>query len=203
MEIQKKDREDIKNDIRKAAMEIIGKDGFAGITARNVGKYLGLKNVSLVNYYFETKENLILETLKNNYFNVMSEIYDSMDQVENPKDKLVALFDKMLEIFWKYPALIDLFYFDEIKKKRPINDEYIQELVVLQNDIVLRNLSVLRQIMAGAKEKDLYLKLFQLRGAVMYPPLAKDTISDFHECFDDPVKRKNYIQSIVDGMFRE
>ncbi len=37
MENQKKDREITKTEIRNAAMEIIGKEGFEGITARKVG----------------------------------------------------------------------------------------------------------------------------------------------------------------------
>lgn len=172
MENKKKDREIIKSEIRDAAMEIIGKEGFKGITARKVGKFLGLKNVSLVNYYFRTKENLILETLKNNYFNVMSEVYESMDDVKNPADKLVALFDKMLEIFWNHPALIGLLYFDEIKVKGMIRDDSIRELVKLQSKIALRNLNVLRQLLSNANE-EVYLKLFQLRGAVMYPPFQR------------------------------
>ncbi len=197
MENQKKDREITKTEIRNAAMEIIGKEGFEGITARKVGKFLGLKNISLVNYYFSTKENLILETIKNNYFNVMSEVYESMDDVKNPVDKLIALFDKMLEIFWHYPALIGLFYFDEIKVKGMIRDDSIRELVKLQSKIVSRNLKVLRQILADANEEEVYLRLFQLRGTIMYPPLAKDTIPYFKEFFNDPVKRKTYVQTVV------
>lgn len=198
---QKKDREKIKNDIRKAAMEIIGKDGFAGITARKIGKFMGLKNVSLINYYFNSKENLIVETLKNNYFDVMSEVHNSMDHVENPRDKLIALFDKMLEIFWNYPALIGLFYFDEIRKKGFIKEDYIQELVILQNNIVLKNLSVLRQVLKNGMENEVYLKLFQLRGAIMYLALAKETIIDFQDYFKNPVNRKEYVRSIVNGIY--
>ncbi len=200
METKKKDRENIKNGIRNAAMEIIGKEGFAGITARKVGKFLGLKNVSLVNYYFKSKENLILETLKKNYFNVMSKVYESMDDATNPIDKLAALFEKMLEIFWYHPALIGLFYFDEIMIKGMIREEYIRELVILQNDIVLRNLNLLKQISGNMREKDVYLKLFQLRGAIMYPPLARETIPDFRDYFNDPDKRMLYVRSIVAGI---
>ena len=201
METKKKGREIIKSEIRNAAMEIIGKEGFKGITARKVGKFLGLKNVSLVNYYFKTKENLILETLKNNYFNVMSEVYESMDNVKNPADKLVALFDKMLEIFWNHPALIGLLYFDEIKVKGMIRDDSIRELVKLQSKIALRNLNVLRQLLSNANE-EIYLKLFQLRGAVMYPPLSKETIPEFKNYFNDPIKRKQYVRSIVSGIVK-
>ncbi|MGA2140963.1 MAG: TetR/AcrR family transcriptional regulator [Brevinematales bacterium] len=197
METQKKARELIKDEIRNAAMEIIGKDGFEGMTARKVGKFLGLKNVSLVNYYFKTKENLILETLKKNYFNVMSKIYESMENVKNPTDKLIALFDKMLEIFWHYPALIGLFYFEEIALKGMIRKEYILELIKLQNEIVLRNLNVLKLISKDMNEEEIYLRLFQIRGAVMYPPLAKKTIPDFENYFNDPGKRKSYVRTIV------
>lgn len=181
-------------------MRIIGKDGLSGVTARKVAKAMGLKNVSLVNYYFKTKEKLILETLKNNYFDVMTEIHGSFDNDGDSVEKLVAVFDKMLEIFWEFPGLIGLLYFEEITIHGFIKEKYVQRLVSLQKEISDKNLAVIRQTCAAAGKKEILHILFQLRGTILYPPLAKDTGTFPRSLFDDPVERKKYVRSAVNGI---
>lgn len=192
-----KGREKLKKDIRSAAMEIIGLGGFEGLTARKIVKYMGLKNVSLINYYFGSREELIVETLKNNYFDVMREVHRSMDERKRPEEKLVDLFEKMMGIFIKYPYLIKLFYFDEIKRVGGIKGRYIDKLTELQNEIVARNLGILKQVTGIRDEKALWLKLYQLRGAMMFPPLAQRSNSELADYFSNEKNRRDYIEDIV------
>ena len=199
MTTNKKDRNTIKKDICHAVMEIIGNEGFAGVTARNIGKFMGLKNVSLVNYYFGSKE-LIVITLKNNYFNVMSEVYQSLEAHTDPLNKLNSIFNKMLDIFWDYPALINLFYFDEIKRSSNINGDMIKELTHLEQEIVDRNLDVLQKVTGIKDNAQLLIKLFQIRGAVMFPALSKQSHPELQDYFSIPENRNGYVSSIINGL---
>lgn len=192
------DRNVIKSEIRKATMEIIGKEGFQGVTARKIGEYMGLRNVSLVNYYFGSKEELILETLKRNYFDVMSEVYYTMEGFNSPREKLSSLFEKMMEIFMNYPALISLFYFDEIRRSGCIDPEYIEELMTLQKEIAKRNRAILGEVAGIRNNHETLLMLYQLRGAMMFPPLAQGSEPELKAYFSNYKNRKKYIDSLVD-----
>ncbi|NEW06780.1 TetR/AcrR family transcriptional regulator [Paenibacillus sp. SYP-B3998] len=103
MDLDKK--KDTKEKIMYATLEMIKKDGFESITIRKIAEHSGT-NVSLVNYYFGSKENLVSESIKV-ILNSFQHTFAILDNSSVPaRDRLKQFSLDYLQVIRQYPELL-------------------------------------------------------------------------------------------------
>jgi TetR/AcrR family transcriptional regulator, regulator of cefoperazone and chloramphenicol sensitivity len=96
------------------ATELFAKNGFEGASIREICKQAGV-NISLISYYFGSKEGLYKKIIDNIALNIISHAQGAMGFHESPesfdnltKDEKIGLLFKLMEM------IIDYFYSDNI-----------------------------------------------------------------------------------------
>ena len=112
-------------------------------------------------------------------------------------EKLIASFDKMMEVFWNYPKIIDLLYFGSIEKSPLGSSPLLKELKDAHSGLTERNKSMVSEILGSHDDELIMMKINQLRGGIMYPALAKGLDEKNRIYFSDPVNRKEYVRKFV------
>ncbi|MEC0228307.1 TetR/AcrR family transcriptional regulator [Paenibacillus alba] len=103
METNKKS--ETKEKIMHAILELAKKEGFESITIRKIAQSSGT-NVSLVNYYFGSKENLISESIKL-ILNSFQHTFAVLDDPSLPaKERLKQFLLDYLQVIRQYPELL-------------------------------------------------------------------------------------------------
>ncbi|NQX64765.1 TetR/AcrR family transcriptional regulator [Paenibacillus alba] len=103
METNKKS--ETKEKIMHAILELAKKEGFESITIRKIAQASGT-NVSLVNYYFGSKENLISESIKL-ILNSFQHTFAVLDDPSLPaKERLKQFLLDYLQVIRQYPELL-------------------------------------------------------------------------------------------------
>jgi AcrR family transcriptional regulator len=103
MELDKKS--ETKEKIMQATLEFTKQNGFESITIRKIAEASGT-NVSLVNYYFGSKENLISESIKM-ILNSFQHTFDILDEFSIPaRDRLKQFLMDYLQVIREYPELL-------------------------------------------------------------------------------------------------
>ncbi|WP_269056447.1 TetR/AcrR family transcriptional regulator [Paenibacillus tundrae] len=86
-------------------MEFTKQSGFEGITIRKIAEASGT-NVSLVNYYFGSKENLISESIKM-ILSSFQHTFVILDELSIPaRDRLKQFLMDYLQVIREYPELL-------------------------------------------------------------------------------------------------
>lgn len=89
----------------QATLEFTKQSGFEGITIRKIAEASGT-NVSLVNYYFGSKENLISESIKM-ILSSFKHTFDILDEFSIPaRDRLKQFLVDYLQVIREYPELL-------------------------------------------------------------------------------------------------
>lgn len=99
------DKKATKEKIMQAALELIKKEGFDGITTRKIADRSGT-NVALVNYYFGSKENLINESIKV-ILTGFRDTFAILDDLSVPaRERLKRFLLDYLQVIRQYPELL-------------------------------------------------------------------------------------------------
>lgn len=107
------ERDAAKKQIIEAAISCIEKGGVSAITTRAVAKEAGV-NVASINYYFETKKNLLEETFRtvlDHFFFDINELF-TVDRLHT-YSLLKVFFSFLLEGILTYPRLVQTLIFNE------------------------------------------------------------------------------------------
>ncbi|HBU82196.1 MAG TPA: TetR/AcrR family transcriptional regulator [Paenibacillus sp.] len=103
MELDKKS--ETKEKIMQATLEFTKQNGFESITIRKIAEASGT-NVSLVNYYFGSKENLINESIKM-ILNSFQHTFAILDEFSIPaRERLKQFLVNYLQVTREYPELL-------------------------------------------------------------------------------------------------
>jgi AcrR family transcriptional regulator len=98
-------KSETKEKIMQATLEFTKQKGFDSITIRKIAEASGT-NVSLVNYYFGSKENLISESIKM-ILSSFQHTFDILDEFSIPaRDRLKQFLMDYLQVIREYPELL-------------------------------------------------------------------------------------------------
>lgn len=89
----------------RATYRLIGERGMHRVSLQEIAEAAGVSK-GLVPYYFKTKENLILATMRWVLFQVSERIHQAIAGVETPRERLVALLDAI----WAEPEANRRYY---------------------------------------------------------------------------------------------
>lgn len=91
-------KEDIRNRIRRAALEVFKQEGYAGASMRTIAHDAGIA-LGTVYKYFKNKEDLYKSLLEPVYDKILVHLRDFMNMDENPADKVMEFKNMILAIF--------------------------------------------------------------------------------------------------------
>ncbi|MGG1618868.1 TetR/AcrR family transcriptional regulator [Paenibacillus sp. NRS-1782] len=98
-------KQQTKEKILHAALEFIKKEGFEAVTIRKIAD-LSTTNISLVNYYFGSKENLLSEAIEV----ILSGFQHTFSILDHtaipPQDRLKQFLFDYLQVIRQYPELL-------------------------------------------------------------------------------------------------
>jgi AcrR family transcriptional regulator len=98
-------KSETKEKIMQATLEFTKQNGFESITIRKIAEASGT-NVSLVNYYFGSKENLISESIKM-ILSSFQHTFDILDEFSIPaRERLKQFLVNYLQVIREYPELL-------------------------------------------------------------------------------------------------
>ncbi|MHA7584089.1 TetR/AcrR family transcriptional regulator [Paenibacillus vandeheii] len=98
-------KSETKEKIMQATLEFTKQNGFESITIRKIAEASGT-NVSLVNYYFGSKENLINESIKM-ILNSFQHTFAILDEFSIPaRERLKQFLVNYLQVIREYPELL-------------------------------------------------------------------------------------------------
>nr|WP_255711629.1 TetR/AcrR family transcriptional regulator [Pelosinus baikalensis] len=89
----------------QATLDLIKREGFEGVTIRKIGAATD-SNISLVNYYFGSKEKLINESIKI-LLTDFQETFTVLDDVTiSPKERLKLFLMHYVKVIHQYPEVV-------------------------------------------------------------------------------------------------
>jgi AcrR family transcriptional regulator len=169
MDQERSTREKILN----AAMALISKEGFDGVTVRKIAKMADV-NVALINYYYGSKENLLNETLKELIAILQKSFHVLTDENLSPQERLKIFLMRYAKGLQTYPDLVhrvitgDFLGFDN-------HHEFTD---FLQNMGINRVMDIMREL-TGISDPSLQRMMsMQLLGAMAFPILVRPLLPE-------------------------
>lgn len=100
-----KDSIDSKSKILKAAKKLFSQNGFDGTSTREIVKEAGV-NISLISYYFGSKENVFFSLFDN--FNVEANTIDDKGNNINTISKFSSIITQIIKLRFEDPELVTI-----------------------------------------------------------------------------------------------
>ena len=123
----------IEEKILDKTLYLIGKTGSFNVPIRTIAKEAGV-NVSAINYYFNTKKDMMLY-VKKFYINNTIEAYEILDNNElDNEEKIILSANEIMEYTLKYPGILTILKEARDKKDTSEIDAEIVELTNKMND---------------------------------------------------------------------
>lgn len=192
-----------KEKILSATIELYGIKG--DITVREICEKAGV-NVASVNYHFGSKDNLLKEVEKH-YSGLLFDIQNKiiMDEMQEPREKLIDWADALMKFVLDYPALIMLVT-NLVLQDKSYNPEIIDKILgSIESKKNIQN--IIYSLTHIDDEEILNFKYMQLFSGVIGPiifqmiPNIKDTNNVFMD-LNNEVERKKYIENLVDTIVK-
>ncbi|WP_406241972.1 TetR/AcrR family transcriptional regulator [Tissierella carlieri] len=185
----------VEEKILDKALYLIGKIGSFNVPIRAIAKEANV-NVSAVNYYFRTKDEM-LRHVKEFYIDNTIAAYSILDSDEyNDKEKVILSANEIMEYTLKYPGILTIL--KEAMDKKDISevDAKIVEVTNAMNEKLDKTLdNVLNQndIMFQ------YNKMIFL-SSILYPTINYDFKNFDNSVLDNKDERLKYITYIIDRL---
>ncbi|OPH47151.1 transcriptional regulator [Paenibacillus ferrarius] len=164
METNKKS--ETKEKIMHAILELAKKEGFESITIRKIAQVSGT-NVSLVNYYFGSKENLISESIKL-ILNSFQHTFAVLDDPSLPaKERLKQFLLDYLLVIRQYPELLSriILMGNTVFASQHEYGSFLQMLGFPKVQ------AILKEITGEQQPEQLIMMMVQIFGAIFLPAL--------------------------------
>ncbi|WP_042207207.1 TetR/AcrR family transcriptional regulator [Paenibacillus durus] len=158
---------DTKQQILDATVDLICEGGVEYVTLRRIAAKAEV-NLALVNYYYRSKDNLLIEAIRTLISRFDAALNALEDDALPPKDRLKLFFKKYAGHLLQYPGLAK-----HMMNKTPSImgslHKYSQYSKTMKQQ---KMLSVLRETTGEQDEDRLRLMMVQLFGAVLMPIVA-------------------------------
>lgn len=183
----------IEEKILDSALYLIGKQGTCNVPIRAIAKEAGV-NVSAINYYFRTKEEMIRNT-KEFFIENSTAIYSILDKEEYDEEERLVLFaNEIMEYTIHYTGLGAMFReADKLKEE----DEISRTIIEVTKELHEKMDKVLAHV-AGADSSLAKYNSTIFMAALIYPADKQDLYSNDHSFIHVKEKRLEYIQHVID-----
>lgn len=131
-----RDRPDRRGQIVAAAATVLGRDGYASTTLKQVAREAGIAP-GLLHYYFQTKEELLVEVVSTMDEEMREEWRAALEGIADPLERMTAGFDLAVELCAKKPEffrmLFDLYAAGQANpaieaRARELTENFISEI---------------------------------------------------------------------------
>ncbi len=100
-----KTRQERKVHILEAAWNVVNRDGYEGATTRTIAEEAGV-NIAMLNYYFGSKETLLIELLDYTARNALTMVREALNHTGTVAEVLTAGFASLWAAVYRHPALV-------------------------------------------------------------------------------------------------
>lgn len=183
----------IEEKILDKVLYLIGKTGKFNVPVRAIAKEAGV-NVSAINYYFNTKEEM-LELVKEFYIANTLEAYAVLDNPSySEEEKIILCANELIEYILKYPGITAIL--KEAKRNQYINesDRKIVETTIEMED---KFNGLLEHYLKKGKDYDVRKQTVFL-SSVLYPALNFTGEDEKNFELEVKEKRLGYIEYVLD-----
>lgn len=178
----------IEDKILDKTLYLIGKTGSFDVPIRLIAKEAGV-NVGAINYYFRTKEDMMLY-VKKFYIDNMVSAYGILDNKGlSVEDRLILSANEIMEYTLKYPGIFIIL--KEAKDKKDINeiDSKIVELTEEMNNKLYETLNMI-------VDNNKYNKMIFV-SSILYPTILFDIDNWNSQTLEIKEDRIDYIKFIL------
>jgi AcrR family transcriptional regulator len=153
-----------KEKIINSTAEIINNEGIDELTTRKVAANSGV-NVAAINYYFGTKEKLIVEVINFIFEKKVPEIFSILEKTEySTEERLYLFFRTYIRELSKHPGILKTIITSFLKGKM----EYIDRIFFIKES--LNKMSGLISEHLGITDKRLVsIRMMHIMSAILFP----------------------------------
>jgi TetR/AcrR family fatty acid metabolism transcriptional regulator len=149
---------DKRNVILDAALRTFGRRGYPDTKVAEIASEAGVAEGTLYNY-FQSKEELLLALFDEKWGGIIDEIKKKISRLDDPNDKLKAVFSLVVRMFKKNRHLAELFMVDVKQSSIFLTNYTINRIVEFLN--------IIEEILEEGKRKGIYRKDLDARVAKM------------------------------------
>lgn len=185
----------IEERILDSALYLIGKQGNCNVTIRAIAKEAGV-NVSAINYYFRTKEEMLRHT-KEFFIENSIAIYSILDKEEySEEERLVMFANEIMEYTIHYSGLGAMFReADRLQEEDAISKSIIEVTKELHSKMD----KVLACVAGNDPSASKYNSIIFM-AALIYPADKQDLYNNDHSLFTEKENRIAYIKHVINLM---
>jgi len=182
----------IEEKILDRALYLFGKNGSLNVPIRAIAKEAEV-NVSAINYYFRSKDEMIKNVQK---FYMQNTIlaYSKLDnELLSDEEKLILCANEIMEYALRYPGVLVM----QKEAVKADKDEEISRKIIDITESLNRKLdTVLKKVIKTSENKFPYAKMVFL-SSIIYPTSDSNTEDLKNELMSDKEKRIEYIRYIL------
>lgn len=176
-----------KQKVIDAASELFFQHGFHGTSVRDIAERAAV-NVSLISYYFKSKQGL-LEYAVTQYY---EEYLEVIDHVVDSNQEAIEILQKLIEAMIQYKTEhFQLTAF--IHRELSLDSTFVREMSVTylaKENHILTNL--FSQILPSEKKRDKHYLFMQLKGMIMSPYIFRN---EWNNQLFDQVDINNFVRN--------
>lgn len=182
----------IEEKILDRALYLFGKNGSLNVPIRTIAKEAEV-NVSAINYYFRSKDEMIKNVQK---FYIQNTIlaYSKLDNEElSDEEKLILCANEIMEYALRYPGVLVM---QREAAKADEDEEISREIIDITESLNKKLDRVLKKVITTSEGRFTYAKMVFL-SSIIYPTSDFNTEDFKNELINDKEKRIEYIRYIL------
>ncbi|MEW9080793.1 TetR/AcrR family transcriptional regulator [Terrisporobacter glycolicus] len=187
-----RDLKNIEEKILDRALYLFGKNGSLNVPIRTIAKEAEV-NVSAINYYFRSKDEMIKNVQK---FYIQNTIlaYSKLDNEElSDEEKLILCANEIMEYALRYPGVLVM---QREAAKADEDEEISREIIDITESLNKKLDRVLKKVITTSESRFTYAKMVFL-SSIIYPTSDFNTEDFKNELINDKEKRIEYIRYIL------
>lgn len=181
----------IEERILDRALYLFGKNGTTNVPIRTIVREAEV-NVSAINYYFGSKENM-LNYVKEFYLENISQAYAPLyDNSLSDEEKLVKCSNEIIEYSLRYPGVLVM---NKEASDEKDKSEIDLKIIEKSNEENKKLDSILKKVLNCSNEEFTYKRIIFI-ASITYPAINEDKYYD-EEILLNSEKRINYIKNLL------
>lgn len=185
----------IEEKILDTTLYLIGNRGNSNVPIRAIAKEAGV-NVSAINYYFRSKEEMLRQTKEFFIANTIS-IYSIIDDLKHSEEERLIIFaNEVMEYTIRYSGLtVILREADKLKEE----DEISRTIINVTKELHMKMEVLLNQVVGGDSTASKY-NLIIFMSSLLYPVDKSDILNYDITLLTNKEKRIDYIKYMISKM---
>jgi Transcriptional regulator len=153
----------IEEKILDRALYLVGKNQSLNISVRTIAKEADV-NISAINYYFRTKEEMMRQMKELFIINTLSITSILIDTTMEPEEKLVQSINEVMEYIIRYPGIVAL-----LKDAKDREDDTSIRLIKVSNEMTNMINILLDTLLTDTDTSSLSFKRIIFWSSINYP----------------------------------